>query len=136
MERKTMPGWVHGWMLGWMLLGTATAAWAQQAGMRRTELQRHDLSVPGREVVQARVEFDPGHGIPKHTHPGEEMIYILEGTIEYQVEGQAPVTLNAGQVATIPAGAVHAARNAGSGVVAALSTYVVEKGKPLMTPVK
>lgn len=132
MKRKTMAGRV----LGWMLLGAATAAWAQQAGMRRTELQRHDLSVPGHEVVQVRVEFDPGHGIQKHTHPGEEMIYILEGAIEYQIEGQPPATLKAGQAAMIPAGAAHSARNAGSGVVAALSTYVVEKGKPLMTPVK
>jgi len=132
MKRKTMAGQV----LGWMLLGAATAAWAQQAGMRRTELQRHDLSVPGHEVVQVRVEFDPGNGIPKHTHPGDEMIYILEGTIEYRIEGQPPATLKAGQAAMIPAGAVHSARNAGSGVVAALSTYVVEKGKPLMMPVK
>lgn len=132
MKRKAMAGRV----LGWMLLGAATVAWAQQAGMRRMELQRHDLSVPGREVVQARVEFDPGHGIAKHTHPGEEMIYILEGAIEYQVDGQPPAMLKAGQAAMIPAGAAHSANNAGSGVAAALSTYVVEKGKPLMTPVK
>jgi len=124
-------------LLGLVLLGTGgTVVWAQQAGMRRTELQRHDLSVPGREALQVRVEFDPGHGIPQHTHPGEELIYILEGTIEYRIEGRPPAMLTAGQAAMIPAGAVHSARNAGSGVVAALSTYVVEKGKPLMTPVK
>ena len=109
---------------------------AQQAGTKRTDLQRHDLSVPGREVVQVRVDFDPGYVFPKHTHPGEEIIYVLEGTLEYEVEGKPPVTLKAGDVLFIPAGTIHSAKNVGSGKGAELATYVVEKGKPLLTLVK
>ena len=109
---------------------------AQQQGIKRTDLQRHDLSVPGREVVQVRVELAPGVAFPKHTHPGEEIIYVLEGSLEYQVENKAPVTLKAGDVLFIPAGTIHAAKNVGKGNGAELATYVVEKGKPLVTLVK
>ena len=108
----------------------------QQPGFRRTELQRHDLSSPGREMVQMRVEFDPGGTTPKHTHPGEEIIYVTDGTIEYQIEGQAPVTVKAGEVFFIPAETVHTAKNAGAVNAAEISTYVVEKGKPLAVVVK
>jgi quercetin dioxygenase-like cupin family protein len=86
-------------------------------------------------VIQARVEIDPGVTSPRHTHPGEEIIYVLEGSLEYQVEGKPPVTLKAGDVLFIPAGTVHAAKNVGSGNAAELATYVVEKGKPLVTVV-
>jgi quercetin dioxygenase-like cupin family protein len=106
---------------------------AQLAGTRRIDLQRHDLSVPGREVIQARVEIDPGVSSSRHRHPGEEIIYVLEGVLEYQVDGKAPVTLKAGDVLFIPAGTLHAAKNVGSGPGAELATYVVEKGKPLVT---
>ena len=111
-------------------------AQAQQPGIKRTDLQRHDLSVPGREVVQVRVELAPGVSFPKHTHPGEEIIFVLEGTWEYTVEGKPPVTLKAGEVLFIPAGTIHSAKNVGSGNGAELATYIVEKGKPLVTPVK
>ena len=111
-------------------------AQAQQPGITRTDLQRHDLSVPGREVIQARVEFDPGVAFPKHWHPGEEIIYVLEGSLEYQIEGKPPVTLKAGDVLFIPARTVHTAKNVGSGPGAELATYVVEKGKPLVVMVK
>ena len=111
-------------------------ALSQQQGIKRTDLQRHDLSVPGREVVQVRVELAPGVSFPKHTHPGEEIIYVLEGTWEYTVEGKPPVTLKAGEVLFIPAGTIHSAKNVGSDNGAELATYVVEKGKPLLTLVK
>ena len=111
-------------------------AWAQQSGSKRTDLQRHDLSASGREVVQVRVDFDPGYVSPRHTHPGEEIVYVIEGTLEYQVEGKPPVTLKAGEVLFIPPGTIHAAKNVGSGNGAELATYVVEKGKPLITLVK
>ena len=109
---------------------------AQPPGIKRTDLQRHDLGVPGREVVQVRVELAPGVSFPKHTHPGEEIIYVLEGTWEYTVEGKPPVKLKAGEVLFIPAGTIHSAKNVGSGNGAELATYVVEKGKPLLTVVK
>ena len=109
---------------------------AQQPGLRRTDLQRHDLSVPGREVIQARIDIDPGVLAPRHSHPGEEVIYVLEGALEYQIDGKPPVTLKAGDVLFIPSGAIHSAKNVGSGNGAELATYVVEKGKPLLVPAK
>jgi quercetin dioxygenase-like cupin family protein len=108
------------------------AARAQQTGIRRTELQRHDLGAPGREVIQARVELDPGVTFAKHWHPGEEIVYVLEGSLEYQVEGKPPVTLKAGDVLFVPAGQIHSAKNVGSTNAAELATYIVEKGKPLV----
>ncbi|RPH59634.1 MAG: cupin domain-containing protein [Acidobacteria bacterium] len=109
---------------------------AQQAGTKRIDLQRHDLSVPGREVIQTIVELDPGVTSSRHTHPGEEIVYVLEGApLEYQVEGKPSVTLKPGDVLFIPAGAVHAAKNVGTRKGAELATYIVEKGKPLLTEV-
>src|SRR5512146_896196 len=96
---------------------------AQQTGSKRTDLQRHDLSAPGREVVQVRVDFDPGYVSPKHTHPGEEIIYVLEGTLVYELEGKPPRTVKAGDVLFVPAGTIHAAKNVGSGNGAELATY-------------
>ncbi|HET9581577.1 MAG TPA: cupin domain-containing protein [Gemmatimonadota bacterium] len=105
---------------------------AQQPGTKRTELQRHDLSVPGREVIQVVVELDPGVTFGDHSHPGEEIVYVLEGALEYQLDGQEPVTLKAGDVLFIPAGTVHSAKNVGPGTGAELATYIVEKGRPLV----
>jgi quercetin dioxygenase-like cupin family protein len=116
-----------------LIVSVLPVALAQQAGIKRTDLQRHDLSTAGHEAIQVRVDFAPGAAFPKHTHPGEEIIYVLEGTLEYEVEGKPPVVLKAGDVLFIPAGTVHAARNTGSVNAAELATYVVEKGKPLLT---
>ena len=113
-----------------------STAQVQQPGSKRTVLQQHDLSVPGREVIQVRVDFDPGYVAPRHTHPGEEIIYVIEGTLEYQIEGQPTATVKAGDVLFVPAGVIHSAKNIGTGNAAELATYVVEKGKPLITLVK
>ena len=115
---------------------TQQMAQAQQPGIKRTDLQRHDLSAPGREVIQVRVDFAPGAAFGRHRHPGEEIIYVIEGSLEYEVEGKPPVTLKAGDVLFIPAGTIHAAKNVGSVNAAELATYVVEKGKPLLELVK
>ena len=114
-------------------VATLDAAQAQPAGITRTDLQRHDLSFPGHEAFQVRVDFAPGAAFGKHTHPGEEIIYVLEGALEYEVEGKPPVTLRAGDVLFIPAGAIHSARNVGNVTGSELATYIVEKGKPLLT---
>jgi quercetin dioxygenase-like cupin family protein len=123
--------------LALMVFVTASAQQAtaqpQPAGIKRTDLQRHDLSAPGREAIQVRVDIAPGAAFPNHTHPGEEIIYVLAGSLEYQVEGKAPMTLHAGDVLFIPAGTVHAAKNVGGDTASELATYVVEKGKPLLT---
>ena len=117
-----------------------SAAQAQQGqemtGIKRTDLQQQDLSIPGREAIQTRVDFAPGAAFPKHSHPGEEIIYVIEGSIEYDVEGEPPAMVKAGGVLFIPAGTPHAAKNVGSVDAAELGTYVVEKGKPLVTLVK
>jgi quercetin dioxygenase-like cupin family protein len=111
-------------------------AQAQQSGVKRTDLQQHDLSIPGREVVQVRVDIASGVLAPNHSHPGEEIVYVIEGLLEYQLEGKSPVTLRAGEVLFIPAGTIHSAKNVGSVNAAELATYIVEKGKPLVTLVK
>jgi quercetin dioxygenase-like cupin family protein len=112
------------------------SAFAQQSGIKRTDLQQHDLSIPGREMVQVRVDIAPGVLAAKHTHPGEEIIYVLEGELEYQLEGKPPVTLKAGDVLFIPAGTPHTAKNVGKTNGAELATYIVEKGKPLVKLIK
>jgi quercetin dioxygenase-like cupin family protein len=109
---------------------------AQQLGIKRTELQRHDVSIPGHEAIQVRVDFDPGVPFLRHRHPGEEIIYVLQGELEYQVEDKPPVRLKAGDVLFIPARTIHAARNVSKSRAAELATYIVEKGKPLITLVK
>lgn len=106
------------------------AAFAQQTGITRTEVQRHDFSVPGREIVQVRVDFESGAGFPRHRHPGEEVAYVLQGVMEYHLDGQAPITLKAGDSLFIPAGTIHSALNAGPGKASELATYVIAKGKP------
>ncbi len=122
------------------LLVAGGIAWqmarGQQLGVKRTDLQRHDLSIPGREVVQALVEIAPGVVAPRHSHPGEEIIYVVEGVLEYQLDGKPPVTLKAGEVLFVPAGVIHAAKNVGAGTGAELATYIVEKGKPLVVIAK
>jgi quercetin dioxygenase-like cupin family protein len=115
----------------------AAIAWAPlialaQPGIKRTDLQRNDLSVPGREVIQVLVEFAPGVAFPKHSHPGEEFVYVVEGLLEYALDGRPPVTLKAGDVLFIPAGVPHAVKNVGNSNASELATYIVEKGKPLL----
>ena len=105
-----------------------------QPPFKRTVLQQADLSVPGREVITAAVEIQPGASPGRHTHPGEEVGYVLEGTIVLHQDGKADVSLKAGQAFVIPAGTVHNATNSGGGLARLLATYIVEKGKPLATP--
>ena len=69
--------------------------------------------LPEREVIQAQVELAPGVTFCNHRHPGEEIVHVLEGSLEYEVEGQPPVTLNAGDLLVIPAGTMHVAKNVG-----------------------
>jgi len=114
----------------------AGVLYAQAPGLKRTELQDRDLSIPGRHVVQARVEFDPGAGVGRHTHPGEEISVVLEGSLLLEIDGQPSRTVKAGEAFFIPAGVIHAGKNPGSGKGVVLATYVVEKGKPVATPVK
>ncbi|WP_064711639.1 cupin domain-containing protein [Rhizobium bangladeshense] len=118
-----------------LVLGGAAAVHAEQP-IERTDLIKNDIDVPGHEVVQVRVDFAPGVLAPNHSHPGEEVAFVLEGTLEYKLEGREPVTLKAGQSLFIPSGVVHSAKNVGSGKASELATYIVRKGEALVVPAR
>jgi quercetin dioxygenase-like cupin family protein len=109
---------------------------AQQAGFTRHMLQDQNMSVADRHAVQVVAEFAPGVAAGKHTHPGEELGYVLEGTLQLEVAGQPPRTLKAGDAFFIPSGTVHDGKNIGGGPAKVLATYIVEKGKPVASPAK
>jgi quercetin dioxygenase-like cupin family protein len=122
------------------LIATASlaplAAQSQEPSLgdiKRTHLMTKDLSIPGREVIQVRVDFPPGVVAARHNHPGEELVYLIEGELEYRLDGKPPVILRAGDVLLIPYGTHHAVKNVGTGNAAELATYIVEKGKPLLS---
>ena len=104
----------------------------QLAGIGRTDLIQDDTSVPGREAVQALVTIPAGVAAPRHSHPGEELAYVVEGALEYALDGRPPVVVKAGESLFIPYGVPHAVKNVGSGNAVELATYFVEKGKPLL----
>ncbi|WLG41964.1 cupin domain-containing protein [Pseudomonas rhodesiae] len=111
---------------------STTPAQSWQQGLSRTDLVHQDLGADQREVIQARVDFEPGVTSPRHAHPGVEIAYVISGTFEYRLEGQQPVTLTAGDSLFIPAGVAHIARNVGREHGSELATYVVKKGEPLL----
>lgn len=119
-----------------LIVGSGLALHAMPAapptGITRTDVVRGDLGVAGRDVIQVRVDFAPGAAFGRHSHPGVEVAYVLEGTLEYELDGAPPVTLKAGEALFIPAGTIHAAKNAGAGKGSELATYIVEKGEPLV----
>lgn len=115
-----------------LALPVAQAHEVSLGDIKRTDLLRNDLSAPGREVIQVLVEFGPGVTAARHAHPGEELVYVTEGSLEYQLDGRPPVIVKAGEVLFIPHGTPHAVRNVGTGKAAELATYIVEKGKPLL----
>jgi quercetin dioxygenase-like cupin family protein len=114
---------------------TAPKTVQQAPGLWRTDLQHHDLSVPGRIVIQNRVDFFPEAPAVRHEHPGEEIIFILDGTLEYDIDGQEPLTVSAGDALTVPAETVHAVKNVGGTHAAELATYVVDNDKPFLVVV-
>jgi quercetin dioxygenase-like cupin family protein len=117
-----------------VLAGGVAGLGAQQAAFKRTVLQQADISVPGREAVTVVADFQPGATPGRHTHAGEEIGYILEGTLLVEQDGKPPVTLTAGQTFLIQVGTIHNATNTGPTPARILATYIVEKGKPLATP--
>lgn len=124
-------------LLGMVSVLAAHAGHAQTLqGTHRKELSHHELDIPGYEEIQLRVDIDPGKTAPDHKHPGAEIIYVIEGTLTYHLEGKPPVTLKAGDVLFVPAGAVHSATNVGNTTAAELGTYIVPIGKPLVEVVK
>jgi quercetin dioxygenase-like cupin family protein len=129
---------IHAIMAAAALLATTSlplhAAQSDEARLgdiKRANLLKEDLSVPGREVIQVRVDFPPGVVAARHNHPGEELVFVIEGELEYRLDGRPPVIVKAGEVLFIPNGTHHEVKNVGSGNASELATYIVEKGKPL-----
>src|SRR6266704_983682 len=113
------------------LVLVALALFGQNPGIQRTVVHKADVSVPGREAVIARVEIAPGASAGRHTHPGEEITYVMEGEAEILSEGQPPLKVKEGDGFIVPAGAKHDEHNTGTQPVKLAAVYVVEKGKPL-----
>jgi quercetin dioxygenase-like cupin family protein len=116
------------------LLGFAGLIVAQAPALTRTMVTKADVSVPGREAVVARVEVAPGGVAGWHTHPGDEISYVMEGESTLLVAGQPPRLVKAGEGFVVPAGVVHSAKNDGAVPTKLVGVYVVEKGKPLASP--
>ena len=118
-----------------LLVVVSGALLAQNPGIKRTVITRKDISVPGREAVVAQVEIAPGASAGRHTHPGEEISYVLEGQADILIEGQPVQQVKAGDAFIIPAGAIHDAHNTGSQPFRLAGVYVVDKSKPMASPV-
>src|SRR4051794_1593266 len=101
--------------------------------LRRTVLQHEPSSIPGREIVQVLTEIPVGVESGWHTHPGEEVGYIVAGTVEMRIEGKPSLTLRAGDGFLMPPGTAHNALDVGPGTGQMLSTYIVEVDRPLVT---
>ena len=111
---------------------------AQQEAVTRTILQQKDLEgVQGRESIMYRADIIPGGVAGKHFHPGPELVYVLEGSLTLELDGQAPLTLKAGESAHIPAKHIHNARNPSTTAPARVLVVLIgEKGQPLATVVQ
>jgi quercetin dioxygenase-like cupin family protein len=109
------------------------AATQQTATIKRTPLQKFDLPGTNYETVIGMAEIVPNVNIGRHTHPGPESGYMVEGEMVLFVDGQPEKTVKAGQSYQVPPGAVHDAKSGPNGAKV-VATYVVEKGKPLATP--
>jgi quercetin dioxygenase-like cupin family protein len=118
-----------------LALGLMTTASAI-AQVKRIPVLTADVAAPGHQAVVVRGEIEPGASAPRHTHPGDEISYVLEGAAELLIDGEPPRVVKAGEAFVIPAGKVHGARNPGGAPLRFVGVYVVEKGKPLATPAK
>jgi quercetin dioxygenase-like cupin family protein len=111
----------------------AGVAIAQQSGIKRTPLQKVDFPA-GYNTVTAIAEIPAGGAAGRHTHPGAETGYVLEGELVLMIEGQPPKTLKAGESYQIPEGAVHDAKAGGDKPMKVLGVYVIKAGEPLAKP--
>jgi quercetin dioxygenase-like cupin family protein len=106
----------------------------QLAGkLHRTVLQHQPSSIPGRDIVQVLTEIPAGVESGWHTHPGEEVGYILAGTVQMMIEGKPTLTLHAGDPFLMPPGQPHNALDLGPETGRMLSTYLVDPDQPLAT---
>ena len=117
-----------------IVLAVTGALLAQNPAIKRTVVKSGDVSVPGREAVIANVEIVPGGSAGRHTHPGDEISYVLAGEGEILMDGNPPLKVKPGDGFIIPGGKKHDAHNTGTQPLRLVGVYVVEKGKPLATP--
>ena len=117
-----------------VVLAVTSALVAQNPAVKRTVVKTGDVSVPGREAVIANVEIAPGGSAGRHTHPGDEISYVVAGEGEILMEGKPPLKIKAGDGFVVPGGTKHDAHNTGTQPLKLIAVYVVEKGKPLATP--
>ncbi len=119
-----------------ILSGALVAAAGAHAQVKRTPVLTADVASPAHEAVVVRGEIAAGASAARHTHPGDEISYVMEGEAELLIDGQPPRLVKAGEAFVVPAGKVHGARNPGAAELRFVGVYVVEKGKPLATPAK
>jgi quercetin dioxygenase-like cupin family protein len=127
MEKRTVVGLT-------IVLAVTVVLFAQNPALKRTVVKTGDVSVPGREAVIANIEIAPGGSAGRHTHPGDEISYVLSGEGEILMEGKSPLKIKPGEGFVIPGGTKHDAHNTGTETLKLVGVYVVEKGKPLATP--
>lgn len=122
-------------LLAAALLCAAPLQARQNEGLARAILQQVDL--PGDKLVSvlAQVSIAPNGVVGRHTHPGLEMMYVAEGSVEMNIEGQPPKTVKAGESSAIPAGTVHSGKAGAMGAKLVI-TYIVDKDKPLASPAR
>jgi quercetin dioxygenase-like cupin family protein len=124
----------HTLISGASILGMIAVCCAEQPAARFSELQRRVIPGTQLEGVTTVAEIPPGATSARHSHPGEDFGYVIEGTIVLQVDGKPPVMLTAGQVFFTERGQIHNARNVGTTTARAVDTYIIDKGKPGLTP--
>ena len=116
------------------ILAMIAVCGAEQPAAKWTELQRRDIPGTGLEGVTMAIEIPPGASSARHSHPGEDFGYLVEGTIVLQVDGKPPLTVRAGEVFFTERGHIHSARNIGTTTARAVDTYIIDKGTPVITP--
>jgi quercetin dioxygenase-like cupin family protein len=126
---------IHIWSLA-AVAAVAGGLLAQNPGITRNVVYKGEVSVPGREAIVTQVQIAPGAEVGRHTHPGDEISYVIEGEGDLLIDGQPVKHFKAGDGFSIPGGKIHNARNTGKAPVKLAGIYVVEKGQPLATPAK
>jgi quercetin dioxygenase-like cupin family protein len=116
------------------MTAAAILTFAQNSGVQRTIITRADVSVPGKEAVITHVTLAAGGTSGRHTHPGEEITYVLAGQAEILIDGREPLKVKAGEGFIVPNGAKHEARNTGTQPLELAAVYLVEKGQAIATP--
>jgi quercetin dioxygenase-like cupin family protein len=122
------------WIAGAAVVAAVALCGGQQPSAKFTELQRHNLTVANGEGVSMLIEIPAGGVSARHSHPGEDFGYLLEGTIVLMIDGYPPQTVKAGETFFTPRGHLHSARNIGTTTAKAVDTYIIDKGKPVVIP--